>query len=607
MMMYIYFLMRRHFRAALEQSQTEKAELEKRLLQHELLSSLAQSFISPEDTGVLIHNALMMLTMSMNVSRASLAKLDKETNTIAFKYQWSDLRQNLSPWSKKGSPFCPGEIFYDTFISLGDVYLACGNIEKNPRIAEALGLSGLQACMFVPINVYGDFWGVLGIEQYSTGREWKESDTHLLRLSAGAMASLITKGEAEQALIAAKEQAELSSQAKTNFLSRMSHEMRTPMNAVIGMTTIAQNSSDKEKIEYCLAKIYEASLHLLGVINDILDMSKIESGKFELSCAEFDVEKMLKRVTDMIVFKINEKHQQFIINVDPLLPARIVGDEQRIAQVLTNLLSNAVKFTPEEGTVTLAVKAAESGKNICVFRFDVIDTGIGISNEQKERLFVPFEQADGTIARRFGGTGLGLAISKNIVELMGGSIRIESEFGKGSVFSFNINLEPGKFRTEVDSFIPNLLENAAESSKEEAARDTLEQIFSGRTIILAEDVEINREIVLTLLEKTGIRIDCAENGSAAVKLFNENPAQYELILMDIHMPEVDGYEATRRIRALGGRGKEIPIIAMTANVFREDVERCLSAGMNEHLSKPLDFEELLRRLRKYLLHTGAIS
>ncbi|GHV94795.1 hypothetical protein AGMMS50293_11150 [Spirochaetia bacterium] len=604
----VYFLTFRHFREPLRQARATAAALEKRLLQQELLAALTQSFISSDDTGVLIRNALMMLVMSMKVIRASLARLNSETNTIAFEYEWSDPKQQLDPLPRIGARFIAGDIFYDTFITRGDVYLASNNPEEDPRIAETLGSPGVKACIFAPITVYGQFWGVMGIEQHTGGRDWKESDSQMLKLAASAITSLLIRAEAEEALVKAKELAELSNQAKTNFLSRMSHEMRTPMNAVIGMTTIAQNSHDMEKMTYCLGKINEASLHLLGVINDILDMSKIEAGKFDLSSAEFDFGRMLKRVTDMIEFKVNEKHQDFIIRMDPLIPARVIADEQRLAQVLTNLLSNAVKFTPEEGNIILSVRMAGSKDNLCTIRFDVIDSGIGISEDQISRLFTPFEQADGSIARRFGGTGLGLAISKNIVELMGGKIWIESESGKGSNFTIEISLERGKAPAGDKLRLINR-ENLSQTGKAEEvpAEDTLENIFADKSILLAEDVEINREIVLSLLEETAITIDCAENGLEALKLFSENPGKYQLILMDIHMPEMDGYGATRSIRALGGEGATVPIIAMTANVFKEDVERCLAAGMNEHLGKPLDFEELIKRLRKYLLGVPEVS
>ena len=538
----------------------------------------------------------------------------------------------------------------------------------------------------------------------------------------------VTKNyELQQELIGAKELAEQSNQAKSTFLSRMSHEMRTPMNAIIGMATIAQASGEKERMEYCLTKINDASIHLLGVINDILDMSKIEAGKFELSYSEFDLEKMLLRITSVMNFRIDEKQQNFVVRLDRTLPKRIFSDEQRLAQVITNLLSNAVKFTPENGNITLSVQDI-TPKTVdhslqSTLRITVTDTGIGISKEQQKRLFTSFEQADGSIARKFGGTGLGLAISKNIIDLIGGKIWIESEEGKGSSFIFEVTVEvrqaekeepypidwnklrvlavddspdileyfkyfaetihincttalsgeqacrilesnepfdiifvdwkmPGMNGIEltkkikqhykhkvvvimisatewttieddarqagVDGFIPkplfpSVLVNCIndnltmqKSTLSAPQSQSIDGIFAGLQILLVEDVEINQEIVIALLEETGAVISCADNGVLAVKMFEAAPALYNIILMDISMPEMDGFEATRRIRSLDCPESEtIPIIAMTANVFREDIEKCLESGMNDHLGKPINIEELIAKLKQYLLHAGA--
>ena len=595
------FIMRRDYRASLLRTRAEAEALEKRLLHQELITALNQSFISSDDANVLIQNALMMLVMSMKVNRATLSHFNRETRTMVFEHEWSDPNQHLVPLPENTMDHNGGDIFYDTFFIRGDVYLICDSFKENPGITKALSPLGLKAGIFVPISIYGQFWGVLGIERHIDGQPWKDGDVQIMILAAGAMGSLLIKAEAEKALVMAKEQAEISSEAKTNFLSRMSHEMRTPMNAIIGMATIARNSSDQNRMGYCLNRINDAALHLLGIINDILDMSKIEACKFDLSKTEFEFEHMLKRVTGMIEFKIKEKEQNLTVSFDPLVPARIVADEQRLAQVLTNLLSNAVKFTPEEGKITLSVRLIEKRDKDCTVRFDVIDSGIGISKEQMEHLFTPFEQADGTISRRFGGTGLGLAISKNIVELMGGKIWIESEAGKGSDFAIELSLELGKpmITDTMNRSLP-----ADGQTEHEADEENMENIFAGYSILIAEDVEINREIILSLLEDTGIAIDCAENGKMALDMFRENPAKYKLILMDIHMPDMDGFEATRQIRSLGGEGGEIPIIAMTANVFREDVEKCLAAGMNEHLGKPLDINKLIIRMKEYLPKTA---
>ena len=382
-----------------------------------------------------------------------------------------------------------------------------------------------------------------------------------------------------------RELAERSAQAKSDFLARMTHEMRTPMNAIIGMTSIGLGASDLEKKDYSFRKIDEASTHLLGVINDILDMSKIDSDKFELSYNEFNLEKMLNRIRGLFDISISKNNQTVTLDIDPAIPDEIVSDEQRLTQVITNLLSNAVKFSPDGGHINFsATKKANEGERF-VIRFEVKDDGIGISKEQQTNLFTPFEQADGGISRKYGGTGLGLAISKHIVEVMGGSIWVESELGKGSVFAFEIEARAG------------------ESGKSNAETGSISAagIFEGRRILIVEDVEINREVIAALMEQTGAVINFAFEGAEAVEIFTNDPKAHDLIIMDIQMPEMDGYEATRRIRASGLPGADsIPIVAMTAHNFKEDVERCLAAGMNAHLGKPVDFNETIRTLSGYL-------
>jgi len=545
---------------------------------------------------------------------------------------------------------------------------------------------------------------------------------------SGAFAGVLVIMHDITEIITAKEAAEQASMAKSEFLSRMSHEMRTPMNAIFGMTNIARGSKDPNKVEYCLEKIEGASKHLLAVINDILDMAKIEANKFELSVEPFDFEKMLINITDVINFRVEEKRQTFIVNLDGSLPETLIGDELRLTQVVTNLLSNAVKFTPDGGTITLSAKNVGTSANKQMLQIEVADTGIGISAEQQARLFSSFEQADGGTARKYGGTGLGLAISKRIVELMGGKIWVESRPGQGAKFIFTVKYETGgkpqprarlnvkkdeirilavddapeirEYFTEVmgafgmacdvaadgfeamemvqncegkpyniffidwkmpgmdgveltgkikerrkDGAVIFMISAAEWSNIEREARaagvdrfiskplfpsillDNINECveiavdgaaekkpahphkfcdYRGRVILIAEDVEINREIIGTILEETGISIDFAENGRQAVTMFEETPGRYSLILMDIQMPEMDGYEATRGIRSSGRRGAAaIPIIAMTANVFREDIEKCLAAGMNDHLGKPVNTGDLFKKLKLYLPKKGS--
>ena len=520
-----------------------------------------------------------------------------------------------------------------------------------------------------------------------------------------------------------KDAAEMANKAKSVFLANMSHEMRTPMNAIIGMTAIGKTALDLAKKNYAFEKIEGASTHLLGVINDVLDMSKIEAGKFEMSSMEFSFEKMLQRVVNVIHFRVEERRQRFNVHIDKNIPEVLVGDEQRLAQVITNLLSNAVKFTPEGGSIQLNTFHDGEDDNHVALRIEVRDTGIGISEEQQVRLFQSFQQAESSTTRKFGGTGLGLSISKHIIEMVGGKIWVESEPNQGTVFSFTARFGRGstaprkgavsdlnwtEIRTLVVDDEPDVLEcfreiadrigftcdtalsgqvaldkiaqdrpypiyfidcempgmdgmeltrrikkdrsaspivimisctewGHLESEAKSAGVDAFlhkplfpsvivdcigehlglvqentgdgfpaehESFAGGHNILLVEDMELNREIVLTLLEPTGLTIDCAEHGIAAVRMFSAAPDRYSIIFMDIQMPEMDGYEATRRIRALPFPwARQIPIVAMTANVFREDVDKCLAAGMNDHMGKPIDLNSILQKLHTYLPDT----
>ena len=388
------------------------------------------------------------------------------------------------------------------------------------------------------------------------------------------------------------ESLEIASQAKSDFLSNMSHEMRTPMNAIIGMTTVGKRSTDIMRKDYALGKIEDASTHLLGIINDVLDMAKIEAAKLELSPVEFCFNTMLQSVVSVIGFRVSDKHQVFTVNVDDSVPQYVISDAQRLAQVIMNLLSNAVKFTPEGGAIRFDATLIGENHGFCELRLEVSDTGIGISVEQQDRLFHAFEQAESGISRKYGGTGLGLSISRRIVELMEGKIWVESELGIGSHFIVTIKLERGASSSPPEGYTDPCDDNDIRVST---------NVFRGKTLLVAEDVEINREVLIALLEGSDLSIECAVNGVEAVDMVMANPNKYDLIFMDMQMPEMDGPEASRRIRAASlQRDRMLPIIAMTANVFKSDVEECLAAGMNGHLGKPLNLDEIFECLHKYL-------
>jgi signal transduction histidine kinase len=382
-------------------------------------------------------------------------------------------------------------------------------------------------------------------------------------------------------------QSEAASQAKSIFLSSMGHEIRTPLNVIIGLTDIAMRSKDADKKDDSLKKIYWSGKHLLAMLGDILDMSRIESGKMELQMISFSLDEMINNTIETLDQTAKDKNIKLTYIANEKLPPIIFCDRVRMTQVLVNLMSNAVKFTPEGGNITVSTKLIniESGK----LRLQIIikDSGIGISQNDLDRIFKPFEQADYGTTRRYGGVGLGLAISQNIAHAMDGGITCSSEEGKGSEFIFEAAVGIG--------------------SRGLASTITLEdpELKIDGAVLIADDYDINREIAGTMLESTGATIIYAENGEEAVEEYKKHYDSLKLVFMDVQMPIIDGLEATRQIRASGLEGCEtVPIIAMTANAFEEDVKQCKEAGMDAHLPKPFDIGNLFEKIESVLRNTG---
>jgi signal transduction histidine kinase len=388
----------------------------------------------------------------------------------------------------------------------------------------------------------------------------------------------------------AKSEAEQANRFKTEFLSNMSHEIRTPMNAILGMTQIANQTQDIDKIKECIGRIESSSNHLLGILNDILDMSKIEAGKLEFSEETIKLPDAVAFAVSLMQSKNDSKHIAITHTID-IRNEYIVTDRMRLNQVMLNLLSNAVKFSPQGGEVNLSVRETKTTKDVSVYLFTISDQGIGMSKEQLERLFKAFEQADNSISKRFGGTGLGLAISKSIISMMDGTIWAESEVGVGSRFSFEV-----EFKTvAVDDLDDS---DNVEAMGATGGQDLVD--FSGIRTLLTDDIEINRLIIREMLAGTGMEIEEASNGDEAVELFRNSPTGFfDIILMDIQMPKMDGYEATQIIRNMNRPdAKSITIIAMTANALKSDVENALKVGMNGHIAKPIDFRTAIKLLRE---------
>jgi len=386
--------------------------------------------------------------------------------------------------------------------------------------------------------------------------------------------------KAYQALMEAEKRAQESSVAKSEFLANMSHEIRTPMNAILGMTNLVLESEISREDRENLETVQTSTNHLLLLINDLLDLSKIESGKMELFNEDFDLFAELKALLDVLRPRFAEKELQFNTKIAAQVPQYLVGDSMRLRQVLMNLLGNALKFT-QTGGVTLNVETLhEEGDEVNV-QFSVVDTGIGIPESAQKLIFESFSQADSSTSRTYGGTGLGLTISQQLCRMMGGAVRLDSSSAEGSTFSFTVIFHKGK---EV-----------------QAPDKVLESInLKGVRLLLVEDNLVNQKLAKKVLEKAGAEVMIAENGLIAIEKLQQQA--FQLILMDMQMPVMDGIEATQRIRAgeAGEVGRHIPIIAMTANAFNTDREQCLAAGMQDFVSKPFQKTTLLATISKYL-------
>jgi signal transduction histidine kinase/DNA-binding response OmpR family regulator len=621
-------------------------------------------------------------------------------------------------------------LFYDEFLPnwkdmAQDTNVILSDKEDLPNSlikSDFPGLSKVKSIMAIPLFIHGDFWGFITFDTCEKKRTFTESEAEIMKVGALTIAASITRWEMNIELMKTQKDAMASAKAKSEFLSRMSHEIRTPMNAIIGMTTIAKNSDDDSRIKYCLHKIDASSRQLLSLINDILDMSKIDANKFEIVESEFDFEKMIQDVFNVIQVKLDEKYQRFHVDIEHPFEEYIIGDELRLSQVMINLLNNAVKFTPEKGDIRLKIREEDQEDGKTQLFVSITDTGIGINKEHQEKLFQDFEQIDGGITRSYGGSGLGLAICKKIIDLMGGEIWVESDSGKGTSFSFKVDIKKGRevkpviprkmlkekinvliiddsedvldyFKNIFRSFSMNCdvalngntalhmvkerhkkgedynilfidwnmpdmnggtvakrikeltdnnaivvmisssdwsdihveakalgltnflpkpvlpsviyntvvdLTNSTPMYEEKNQQENEKISWPNKRILIVEDIEINREILLDVIENCQMMADQAENGQIALDMVKENPEKYDLVLMDVQMPIMDGLEATKQIRALDYEAtKALPIIAMTANAFKEDEEISLEAGMNGHLAKPLSVDDLYDTLSIY--------
>lgn len=498
-----------------------------------------------------------------HLDRVSVTEIDVDYLSLQYTYQWSDDED----YSTIGNTYYLSKEMYSQFESMYD----STNTGETKN-----GLYSLKSCIHSPIYEKGIYRGSVCFEKNADDFIWSEDMKRLLKEISKVISTYTLKIKADSV-----------SQAKTDFLSRMSHEIRTPMNAITGMTSIAKSViEDRSKVEECLNKIDYSTKYLISLVNDILDMSKIESGKMVILNQSFDLKKLVEEIEVIMQSQVDAKKIHFTIE-EKYDNSILIGDELRLSQVLINILGNAVKFTEERGYILFRIEQLVQEEDSAVIRFSVKDSGIGISKENVKRIFNSFEQADSNIAKEYGGTGLGLSISSNLVRKMGGNLEVKSKYKSGSEFFFTINFSLG---------------NTEDINKKENSTNEEEETFDfgGKRVLVVEDNSLNMEIEKSLLEMTGCIVEEAKNGQEAVESFKKNPVKYyDLILMDIRMPVMNGLEATKLIRTSEKEdARTVPIIATTANAFDEDTKKSMDSGMDGHISKPIEIKYLYEMVNK---------
>jgi len=558
-----------------------------------------------------INISLAEVNSTIQQSLSELGRFVKADRTYIFDYDWEkNVCNNTYEWCEEGIVPQIDEL-QGVNSELIPEWIEAHRAGRTMHIADVLSLpendgvrlilepQEVKSVITIPMMQGSECVGFVGFDSVRSHHEYSDNEKKLLVIFASMLVNINMRSALEKNMNDAKEQAEAANLAKSQFLANMSHEIRTPMNGIVGFLELLRTSNMSLEQKDFIREAKSASEVLLYLINDILDFSKIEAGKLGMERIDFNIRTVIKDAVSIILPKASEKNLDIYTVIHDSVPEAVVGDPSRLRQILSNLMSNAVKFT-EQGQVSLTVECIKEEEDLATIQFDVKDTGIGISKESMGNLFQSFNQADASTTRKYGGTGLGLAISKELIKMMDGNIRVESTEGEGSVFSFYICMKIVQRIEVADKEHVSLkedkiyLEESIQSHQHEVKTDVKTKI------LLVEDNEMNRKIMMLMLKKWGMTCDIATNGKEAYMAVRKK--EYDIVFMDCQMPMMDGYESTTKIREDEGDLKHTTIIAMTANAMEGDKTKCFEAGMDDYISKPIDFELMFHLVEKYTKH-----
>ncbi len=552
-----------------------QALMKKHLRSQEFLANFSKPFTKPNQFDDVINEALRELEEFFCTDRIYF--YDMRESDIILTHENVDSNDIES---KIGLTF-PFDCVQNIMDELEEKqYLIYNDVRKHYDRYPYLDY-GAVSSMYIDLIIDGNRMGFINLLAVKEQAKWEDEDGKLAVTAGSILAGAIALHKSEVTLKKAVAETQKANLAKSQFLSNVSHEIRTPLNAIMGMAQVIKNSLVENNPETTkpIDEILVASDHLLSLLNDVLDMSKIEANKIEIANEPFNLYDTIQEVVGLIIYKASDKGITFNTNYTSVADINILGDSMRLKQVILNLLSNAIKFTHNGGEVNFNVSIEYNEEDTVCINFIVQDNGIGMSESQIEKLFKPFQQGSMDITGQYGGTGLGLAISHNLIDKMGGEISVVSQLDVGSAFEFNLTFMKTSLEAENKEIVSPIYND-----------------YSGKHVLVVEDIDINRMMIIQLLEGTNIKFEEAVNGQEAVDLFATSPVgYYDCILMDIQMPVMNGIDATKHIRGLNRNdAKKVPIVAVTANAYNDDVRMSFKAGMNAHISKPIDINRLLK-------------